>query len=162
MDQTSAQAYGPRPFPKWLLYGAGLMIAVTLALATWSRLTGLGDVPPPQSEQVAQRSLHFADLSDGSVQVMDARSEEVIAVLEPGTNGFIRSLMRGLARERHKRGISAATPFQLKLWEDGRLTLVDPTTGQSIFLNAFGADNVGAFARLLDPKASTITGTHSQ
>ena len=62
-------------------------------------------------------------------------------MIEPGQQtGFIRGVMRGLARERRMRGIGDAPPFNLSLWRDGELSLTDSATGRSIELTAFGID----------------------
>ena len=69
-------------------------------------------------------------MRDGSIQVTDARTGQVAASVEPGTNGFIRGTLRGLARERKRQGIGIEPPFMLTRWADGRLSLEDPTTGR--------------------------------
>jgi putative photosynthetic complex assembly protein len=66
-----------------------------------------------------------------------------------GTNGFVRGVLRGLARERRLNDVGAQPPFQLTRWSDGRLSLDDPATGRRIDLVAFGPTNAGAFAQLL-------------
>ena len=78
-----------------------------------------------------------------------AGNGELIALMEPGSNGFIRIVMRGLARERQSKGFGEELPFMLTRWSDGRLTISDPTTGRKIMLTGFGKDNVNAFAKLL-------------
>ena len=78
-----------------------------------------------------------------------------LAVLAPGTNGFARGVLRGLARERRRSDIGMEPPFRLARWSDGRLTLEDPTTGRRIELGAFGPTNAEVFAALmLAPAAS--------
>ncbi len=67
----------------------------------------------------------------------------------PGTNGFARSLLRGLARERMRRGVGSEPPFQLTITADGVLLLADPVTSQAIELQAFGPTNAAVFARLI-------------
>jgi putative photosynthetic complex assembly protein len=52
-------------------------------------------------------------------------------------------------RDRKRRGLGPEVPFRLTAHADGRLTLVDPATGRLVALEAFGADNAGAFAKLL-------------
>jgi putative photosynthetic complex assembly protein len=76
----------------------------------------------------------------------------VVDVLPPGTNGFVRGVLRGLARERRRQEIGQQPPFRLTLWDDGRLSLEDETTGRRIELEAFGPTNLAAFARLLAAK----------
>ena len=58
--------------------------------------------------------------ADGSVAVYDAGSGALVELMTPGTNGFVRIVMRGLARDRTNLGIGAQSPFQLTRWEDGR------------------------------------------
>lgn len=101
------------------------------------------------------RSLAFEDRRDGGIEVTDARTGHRITTLAPETNAFIRSVMRGLVRERKLKGLGADEPFVLAQRPDGGLTLADPATGRLIELNAFGPSNVGAFAELLGPRHRT-------
>ena len=61
----------------------------------------------------------------------------------------MRSVMRGLVRERKAQGLGPDIPFQLTLWTDGLVSLVDPATNRRVEISAFGKDNVEAFTRLL-------------
>ena len=99
---------------------------------------------------VESRSLRFVDRADGAVVIEDVGRGGVASVIEPGQQtGFIRGVMRGLARERRMHGIGNAPPFTLTLWRDGELSLTDSATGRSIELTAFGSTNRAAFAALL-------------
>lgn len=75
----------------------------------------------------------------------------MLDTIAPGTNGFLRSAMRGLVRERKRQGLGAEQPFELLGRADGRLTLVDPGTGRRIDLESFGPSNAAVFVRLLAP-----------
>jgi putative photosynthetic complex assembly protein len=99
--------------------------------------------------------LQFEDRADGAVVVYDARSEQIAAVLAPETNGFVRGVMRGLARERRREDIGSGPPFMLTRWSDGRLSIEDEATHQRIELVAFGPTNFAAFARLLDNRSAS-------
>jgi putative photosynthetic complex assembly protein len=101
------------------------------------------------SAPVESRELRFEDRDDGAVAVYEAADGATVDVLAPGTNGFVRGVMRGLARERKRQEIGQQPPFRLTRWADGRLTLDDTATGRRIELAAFGPTNTGAFARLL-------------
>jgi putative photosynthetic complex assembly protein len=99
---------------------------------------------------VASRNLRFIDRADGAVVIQDADKGDDASVIEPGQKtGFIRGVMRGLARERRMRGIGAQPPFNLSLWRDGELSLTDTATGRSIELTAFGSTNRASFLVLL-------------
>ena len=57
--------------------------------------------------------------------------------------------MRSLVHERRIRGIGRGTPFELIEWQNGALSLRDTTTGKSVELASFGADNRAVFAAML-------------
>ncbi len=143
-------------FPKGVLYGAAIMLLVAFLAALVGRNYDLGTLRTPEGTPVASRDINFADRPDGAVIVYEVPSEHVISVLEPGAENFIRVVMRGFVRERKRRGIGAEQPFSLSRWSDGRVMLVDETTGRTVQLNAFGKTNVGAFERLLDAKVGSL------
>ena len=140
-----------KPFPKGPLVGAGLLVGGALLAAVAGRL-GAGDPGPPPSDAVAARELRFEDRPDGAIAVLDAAGAPV-AVAEPGTNGFLRGALRGLARERKRRDFGPEAPFRLTAWADGRLTLDDTATSRRLELGAFGPTNAAVFARLLTARA---------
>jgi putative photosynthetic complex assembly protein len=144
----SASHAGER-FPRTALLAAALMIATSLSLAAYVRLSGadIRSLPPPHL--VKARDLTFTDLPDGGVAVYDIHHSAPIQVLQPGSNGFLRAVMRNLVHERRRSGFGAAEPFRVAASDDGRLLLEDLATGRVIELEAFGPTNAGAFARLL-------------
>ena len=98
--------------------------------------------------QTVQRSLIFEDQKDGGVRVADGVSGQTLTVLY-GEQGFVRGALRALARERFSRGIGSGQPFDLIARVDGRVTLMDPSTGQRVDLESFGPTNTAEFARFL-------------
>ncbi|MEJ2603438.1 MAG: photosynthetic complex assembly protein PuhC [Gammaproteobacteria bacterium] len=143
-----AAEHGDR-VPRPALIGAGALVVVAILAAAGARLTGLGTVEVPPSEVVESRALTFADADDGSVVVREAGSGTVLHVVAPGTNGFLRGVLRGLARERKLRGVGREPAFRLTRWADGRLTLEDPETERRLYLGPFGSSNVQVFVELL-------------
>jgi putative photosynthetic complex assembly protein len=138
-----------RPFPRGVLFGAAALLGVALMAAGFSRVTGIGKTVNPVATPVERIELRFEDRSDGAVAVFAGDATREVGILEPGTNGFIRSVLRGLARERRAHGIGAEPAFELTRWADGRLSLGDPATGRSVELSAFGSSNAGAFVHFL-------------
>jgi len=134
--------------PRGVLFGAATLVGAALVLTLAARLTDIGTLHMPKTEAVATLLLRFEDRDDGAVAVRDARDGKVIYVVAPGSNGFIRATLRGLARERKREGIGAETPFTLTHWRDGTLSLEDSTIGRRVSLDAFGPTNAEAFARL--------------
>ena len=141
-------------FPKGVLLGAAVLLASTLVLALASRATGFGRVEVEHAREVQVRELRFEDAADGSVQVVDAASGATVAELPAGGEGFMRGVLRGMARSRRQEGIGRDAPLRLVRWSDGHISLHDPTTGRAVELDAFGETNARAFARLLKEGAS--------
>ncbi|MGA2552965.1 MAG: photosynthetic complex assembly protein PuhC [Burkholderiaceae bacterium] len=142
------------PFPRLPLTGAVLLITLALLGAVLGRHTGLGREKLPDVRVIASAQLRFLDRSDGGIDVIALPGAKPVATVAPGSNGFLRGTLRGLARERMRRGIGAEEPFTLTASADGRLILADPATERSIDLEGFGSSNERAFALLL-PHAAT-------
>lgn len=139
--------------PPWFKAGVVFAIVATLC-ASWSyRLDNQAIISAEASSQhgaiVQQTELHFVDTDEGSVSIINAATDLEITRLHTGEDGFMRSVMRGMVRERKAHGLGPEVPFQLTLWEDGLVSLIDPATSRRVELSAFGKDNVAAFTRLL-------------
>lgn len=154
------------PRPALLL--AGALVATTLALTGMVRVGVLDREAVPAVERakanvaaVEVRHLVFEDRADGAVMVKDSDNGETLAVMlgEGDGGGFVRGVMRGMARERKMKGIGPAAPFELTQWENGSLSLRDPATGRAIELGSFGATNRAAFARFLSGAAVPLKAT---
>ncbi len=135
--------------PRGALIGAGALVLATLLLATTARLTGYQPDRPAPSAVVQSVALVFEDRADGGISIIDQGSGRLVDTLPPGSNGFVRGVLRGLARERRADHVGAEQPFRLTRWADGRLSLDDPATGRHIDLEVFGMTNAGAFAEIL-------------
>lgn len=137
--------------PQGALIALGALIAATLVAVAVAQYTGIGQQRLPEAATVATRALTFVDRPDGGIDIVDARDGSAAGQVGPGTQGFLRGTMRGLARERRSHGIGAAQPFHLRTLADGRLLLDDPHTGRRIDLGSFGPDNAAVFAALAHP-----------
>ena len=133
--------------PRALLLGALALVVFTIMGSGFARVTDVGASRMPTSTAVTTLMLRFDDLDDGGVAVRNAADASLLYKVEPGTNGFIRATMRGLARERMRAGFGAAEPFKLTRWSDGTISLQDETSGRRLDLDAFGPANAGAFAQ---------------
>ena len=130
----------------------GLMIFVALATVVISvgSFVRTGALERQADASVlVEKDLYFRDLPDGSVGVISANNGEVIAKVT-GQAGFVRGILRAMARERRIRQISSDDAFKLMSHSDGRLTLVDPATQNRIDLESFGKDNAAEFAAFLN------------
>jgi putative photosynthetic complex assembly protein len=133
--------------PRWLVRAIGLVLLAVLLAVAGVRLAGFNPAVAPAAP-LAERTLHFDDTPDGAVRVTDASSGETLALMQ-GEQGFLRGVLRGLARDRRAHGTGRATPYTLSLHVDGRLLISDPDTGARIDLASFGRDNAAVFLRWL-------------
>jgi putative photosynthetic complex assembly protein len=151
-------AIDTEPFPRGALIAAGALVLASLAAASFGRYQNLNapiDATITQAPISEQVELLFFDSADGNVTIKNAATNATIAVLAPGEDAFIRSVMRGLARNRRVRDIGSEVAFQLIRYETGKLEIHDPTTSKRIDLRAFGPSNRDAFARLLPTKSAS-------
>ncbi len=146
MSTTQASHRGMR-IPKSLaliaVVGLAALILFVADFVDSGKLTREAD-----AQAVITKQLRFEDRSDGSIAVISAPDGRVIKVIE-GEAGFVRGILRAMARERRIKEVNQTVPFELIARADGRLTLLDPATGNRIDLESFGKDNVVEFAVLL-------------
>lgn len=136
--------------PRFLVVCMFTLMGLSLALVTFAKLTDqpmrgvLEDSPIVTSRTVTL----IGDRSDG-VAVQDAAGVE-IARSDRDRAGFIDVIWVSVSRERKVNGVVGNPPVTLARRENGRIAIIDPATNWSIDLVGYGADNVAAFARLLD------------
>jgi putative photosynthetic complex assembly protein len=147
---TAQPSHRGMRIPKSLaLIAVGGLAALILFVADYvdsGKLTREAD-----AQAVITKQLRFEDRSDGSIAVVSASDGRVVKVIE-GEAGFVRGILRAMARERRIKEVNQTIPFELIARADGRLTLLDPATGNRIDLESFGKDNVVEFAVLLKPQ----------
>ncbi len=136
-------------FPRLPLYSAIALVALVCTIAVFGRLTDVGTVRVATTTPVDIRDIVFLPGEGDSVIVTDAASGAVIEELGSNQDGFVRGALRGLQRSRTIANVPQTQPFRLIMWEGGAITLSDTGTGERIYLDAFGPDNVAAFSRFL-------------
>jgi putative photosynthetic complex assembly protein len=94
-----------------------------------------------KAQPIQVKVLKFEDRLDGGVTVIDATTNQIIDVVQ-GEAGFVRGILRTVARERRIRGLGKEDPVNLMAFNDGRLVLLDPLTNTQIELESFGSQNV--------------------
>jgi hypothetical protein len=121
--------HGNVAFPKGALWGAAALISFTLSVTVAVRAGVFPHVANPPTLRAT--------------------------ILPASEQGFVRGVLRGLARERRLKDVGPDAPFRLEQWSDNGLTLTDLGTGRQIELGAFGSTNRAAFAVMLpqEPRA---------
>lgn len=136
--------------PRGALLAAASLVVFSLVAVTLARITGVGGIHMTLPAAVESRDLRFEDGKNGAVLVYDAHDRRLLETLAPGSNGFVRVVLRGLARERRLSEIGAQPPFRLTRFSNGQITLTDTSTNRQIDLGAFGSLNADAFVRLMN------------
>lgn len=136
-------------FPRAPLIAVGGLVIASLLAVSAVRFTGVGVMKAPDAQAMEVREFRFEDRPDGSIVVLDASGKHLVDTVAPGTNGFLRGTMRGLARERMRQGVSPQLPFKMIGRADGKLTLEDPGTGRRVDLGSFGPTNAAVFAQIM-------------
>ena len=119
-----------------------VMLLVSFAVLTDRPLEGQPKLAPIFTE----RSI-FLEADGTAMKVTDARTGEVI--LDADNGGFVSVVNDGLERARLVNKITTNEPVTLTLYQSGRLSLVDPSTGWSTEISSFGPGNTGVWLELL-------------
>jgi putative photosynthetic complex assembly protein len=137
--------------PRGALLGAAALMAFTITVAAVARHSHLAAQASATSSPVPIESFEarFEDRPGGTLAVLDARTGREVTDVAPGTNGFIRGVLRGMFRTRKLESLGHEATFLLARQADGRLTLEDLQTGRRVDLDSFGPTNSAAFAGLL-------------
>lgn len=149
--------------PRGALVGAAIMVTLTICGAAWARYTGYTTTNSMDLTVVSTLELRFADREDGAIVIREGvpgDGAETLVVLPPGDDGFVRGVLRALARQRQLTEHDQSAPLALTRWSDGRLSIGDPISGSIVWVNAFGPDNAGDFERILEA-VRTAEGTAS-
>jgi putative photosynthetic complex assembly protein len=140
----------------WPLFALGALLLLTVAAVAVSRWSDRAAGPAPIAARGAALptvlAYTFHDRPDGAIDVRRVPDATLVHTVPAQSNGFLRGTLRGMARERKRRGIGPERPVHLVVHADGRLWLDDPATGWRADLKAFGPTNAAAFAPLLPPR----------
>lgn len=134
--------------PRALAAMAGLVVFALVAVIV-ARLAGVDPDQSPGGTPVGSRTLVFQEQADGTLLVQDGETGALVEEIGPGEGNFVRGILRGVRRTRETRSVPLDAPLLLQRYDDGRLVLYDPATGDDMVLRAFGASNAAAFARFL-------------
>ncbi len=141
------------PVPLALCCGLAIL---SLALATFARLTDVGVLRMPPTPVLEYRELAFRDLSERGVEVIDPTTGTVLTRLARSEGGgFVQNVLSGMNVDRKRQGTPGEAPYRIARHADGRLYLNDPSTGRRQTVDAFGATQTAVFARLLAGGATT-------
>ena len=132
-----------------MVKGAAALIALTVIAVS---LVQIGDGRAPAADGPSPATVYelsFQDLGADRLAVVDTRAGNTIAFVEPGKDGLVRGALRGLKRARELKGAAVDAPYQLVIWDSGRLTLSDLGIDEHIPIDSFGLTDTGVLAQFL-------------
>ncbi|MEO1639670.1 MAG: photosynthetic complex assembly protein PuhC [Pseudomonadota bacterium] len=136
--------------PKILVQAMFALMIGSLALvayAQWFDVPNRGVVE--ETPIVQSRSVILAGDRSGAYEVRDVDGA-LLASSSDERGGFISVIGRVVDRSRHVRDLPMDVPIQVVLRESGHYAIIDDTSDLKVELIGYGADNVAAFAQLLD------------
>jgi len=103
----------------------------------------------PKSVIAQEISLKFVERNRFDVVVLD-KYGRFLAESTDGSNGFLGVVYNAVKRERIKRRVVAENFLRLVQYKNGRISVIDDTTGLEIQVNSFGVKNLEVFGLLFD------------
>lgn len=136
----------PRLFIR-AMFGMAALCLLMVAAYRW--MDGPVQYAAPQAPIVLERTLYLEGAMSGAARVFD-QDRQLMVDLAPEEGGFLSGVWRVLQRERTKARVDLDGPVILRLRNNRRIEIFDPSTGWGADLMGFGATNTAAFARLLN------------
>jgi putative photosynthetic complex assembly protein len=137
--------------PKALVQGMFALMIASVAIVAFAQWTGAPNAGVlVEAPVVKERAVLLTGGRDMTFSVTDAATGAEIARSSDPRDGFIGVIGRVIERDRLVNRIEGNPPVRLVRRENGHTAIIDDSTGLVVELIGYGADNVAAFARLLD------------
>lgn len=135
--------------PRFLVQAMFTLMVLSVAIVAFAQLTNRPNVGVLEAAPVVDsRDVTLVAHGLGSYDVLAGGHR--VAGSDDDRGGFYGVIGRILDRRRQVMGADPAAPIQVVRRANGHIAILDPETDFTIELIGYGADNVAAFARLLD------------
>lgn len=136
--------------PRFLVRAMFALMGFTLLLVAYAQLTGKKNTGMLiEAPIVAERTINLVGTREGAVTVTDLDGNVLTYSMED-KNGFIGVIWRVFDRQRYVEGADKSAPVRVVRRQNGNIAVIDTATPTSVELIGYGADNVAAFAKLID------------
>ena len=147
---TKNETKNPEIMPKRFLQFLGLLVLTVLLSVFIFRIMDFPLVGTSPTAEVAEEiELKFVERNRFDVVVLD-KYGRFLAESTDGSNGFLGVVYNAVKRERIKRRVVAENFLRLVQYKNGRISVIDDTTGLEIQVNSFGVKNLEVFGLLFD------------
>lgn len=136
--------------PRKLVWAMFTLMIGSLALVAFDQLSGRENVGVVVEAPIVQeRSLILSGDRNGAYTVLELDGS-VVAASSDDLAGFIGIIGLVVKRERFTQGVPNDAPVRVVRRTNGNIAIIDDSTDMTVELIGYGADNVAAFANLLD------------
>lgn len=137
--------------PRFLIQAMLALMVCSVALVSFAVLTDRPlEAVLVEAPIVAERSVILTGNRSGTYTVTDATTGEQIAMSSDEKAGFIGVMGKSIAFERGRHNLALDAPVRIVRRDNGHVAIIDDTTGMVVELIGYGADNVAAFARIVN------------
>jgi putative photosynthetic complex assembly protein len=137
--------------PRFLIRAMVALMVCSVALVSFAVLTDRPlEAVLVEAPIVAERSVLLTGNRSGTYTVTDVATGDVIAMSSEDKAGFIGVIGKSISFERGRQGLAEDAPVRVVRRENGHIAILDDTTGMVVELIGYGADNVAAFARIVN------------
>lgn len=136
--------------PRALVQAMFALMLASLALVAFAQWTDRPNVGVLVEAPIVEELAVTLTGDRSGTYVATAADGTVLAVSSGDMNGFIGVMGRVIDRERLVHRVEGNPPLRVVRRENGHVAILDDATGMATELIGYGADNVAAFARLLD------------
>ncbi len=140
--------------PRVLVIAMFSLMFASVALVSYAQLTDRPNVGVVKHSPIVE-SMEITLTGDRSstYAVTDASGAQ-LAHSSGDQMGFIGVIGKAVDRERMLHGVVGNPPITVARRENGKFAIIDPSTEMVVDLIGYGADNIAAFATLLETRGN--------
>ena len=137
--------------PRFLVIAMFALMLGTVALVSFAVLSGMPRVGAvSETPIVAERKIWLVGDRTGTSALADEDGTILARATAEEKGGFIGIIGIAIHRGRFVHGVTTNEPIRVVRRANGRIGIIDDSTGEVLELMGYGSDNVATFARLLD------------
>jgi putative photosynthetic complex assembly protein len=137
--------------PRFLVIAMFALMLGTVALVSFAQLAGVPNSGVVQDSPIVdERLVWLIGDRTGTSALADENGTIIATATAETKGGFIGVVGIAIHRGRFVHGVTTNEPIRVVRRENGRIGVIDDSTGEVLELMGYGADNVATFARLLD------------
>ncbi len=152
--QTQMRHRDKEMVPRALVVGMFSLMLASVAIVTFAQLADVPNTGVLREASVVRqvdivlvgdRSGHYEALTTDGREIADSAGTR---------DGFIGVMGRVIDRQRMLHKVEGNPPVSVVRRENGHVAIIDPATGMVVELIGYGADNVAAFADIVDAEGA--------